>query len=182
MAARRIRMHSLLESLADPHSRHAMLVHVPIVLGLLGIVPLVALACTRFSSRGLRTATIAWFLFLSAASAAAAVSGNAAAQGLENGASPLTADERAAVAVHEHRGERAWIWPLIPAALLVISARARWRRTAGTGAVLASLGIAIWFGVIAHAGGRLVYSRGLGVPVRGVTPAEQTTAALPGAP
>jgi hypothetical protein len=175
-------MNSLLESLADPHARHAMFVHLPIVLGLLGIAPLIALAFTRFTSRGLRVATIAWFLFLSASAGLAAVSGNAAAQGLENGATALAPDDRAAVAVHEQRGERAWIWPLIPAALLAAGTHPRWRTTAGTGAVLAGLGVAIWFGVIAHAGGRLVYARGLGVPVRGTPPVEPATAALPGTP
>lgn len=159
-------MESLLESLSDPHSLHAMLVHLPIMLGVLGVLPLAALCVSRFRSGPLRALTVAWFLALSASAGAAAMSGNSAAANLGHADPPLAQDERAAVAVHEHRGERAWIWPLIPAAFVLASGSRRWRAAAGAGAVLASVGVAVWFGVIAHAGGRLVYARGLGVPER----------------
>ncbi len=149
-----------------------MLVHLPIMLGVLAVVPAVVLCFDRFRSARLRAIGIAWFVLLSASSGAAAVSGNAAARGLEGRAPALTPDDRAAVAVHQYRGERAWIWPLFPATLIALSAHPRLRRSAGTCGVLAAALVSIWFCVVAHAGGRLVYARGLGVPQRPSLPVQ----------
>ncbi len=159
-------MSHLPQTLADPHALHGMLVHLPIMLGLLGVVPVAVLCIGRFRSERLRWFVAAWFVVLAASSGAAAISGSAAATNLDRTDPPLSAEERAAVAVHHHRGSRAWIWPLIPGVLVLVSARPRWRAPAGIAAALAAVGVAVWFGVIAHAGGRLVYARGLGVPPR----------------
>ena len=51
-----------------------------------------------------------------------------------------------------------------------------------TGALLAAVGVAYWFSLIGHVGGKLVYERGLGVPqratTRGVPPAATERAEL----
>ncbi len=161
-------MESMLETLRDPHARHAMMVHLPIILGVLGVIPLGVLALNRFRSTRLRWIVAAWFLMLSISSLAAAQSGTTAARNLERLTPPLHPEDMAAVAKHEYRGGRAWIWPLIPAALVAVSAGPRTRPIAGAAAILAGAGVACWFGVIAHVGGRLVYARGLGVPERQV--------------
>lgn len=159
-------MSHLLDMFADPHALHAIMVHLPIMLGLLGVIPIAALCIGRFRSTQLRWVVAAWFMLLAASSGAAAISGHAAATNLDRADPPLSSGERAAVAVHHYRGSRAWIWPLIPVALVLLSARPRWRAPAGAAAALSAVGVAVWFGVIAHAGGRLVYARGLGVPTR----------------
>lgn len=161
-------MDTLLESWNDPHSRHAMLVHLPIVLGTLGVVPLLALAWTGFKSDRLKWTIAACFLVASAGSLLAANAGQAAADRIERVWAPLSPLEREVIAQHERRGERAWIWPLIPAALVLatLSARRSVRLGAGTLAAAAACAVAVWMGVIGHAGGRLVYAHGLGVPER----------------
>ncbi len=172
-------MESMLESLRDPHARHAMMVHLPIILGVLGVVPLGVLCLNRFRSNRLRWIVVAWFLTLSFSSLVAAHSGSAAARNLERLNPPLHPRDAAAVAKHEHRGGRAWIWPLIPAALVALTARPRVRPCAAAAAMLAGVGVAMWFGVIAHVGGRLVYARGLGVPARQVEGTVQMAEAAP---
>ncbi len=172
-------MESMLESLRDPHARHAMMVHLPIIFGLLGVVPLAALCLNRLRSDRLRWIVVAWFLTLSLSSLVAAHSGAAAARNLERLSPPLHPRDAAAVAKHEHRGGRAWIWPLIPCALVALTARPRVRPYAGAAAMVAAAGVALWFGVIAHVGGRLVYARGLGVPARQVEDAVQVAEAAP---
>lgn len=173
-------MQSLLDSLRDPHARHAMLVHMPIMLGVMGVVPLAALAVGGFRCDRLRWTVVAWFALLSLSSLVAAQSGSAAARKLERSIPPLAPADQSALAMHEHRGERAWIWPLIPALLVAWTARPRARPAAGSAAVLAAAGVAVWFGLIGHVGGRLVYAHGLGVPAREVGVVE--SAAGPGPP
>lgn len=165
-------MQSLVEALRDPHARHAMLVHLPIVLGVTGVVPLAILAMGRFRCDRLRWTVVAWFALLSLSSLVAASSGSAAARNLERSIPPLSPGDQRALAMHEHRGERAWIWPLIPALLVAWTARPAARPVAGRAAAVAAVGVACWFGLIGHVGGRLVYARGLGVPVREVVAVE----------
>ena len=163
-------MQQLLHSWQDPHARHAMFVHLPIVMAMIGVLPLLALAFGGFRSVTLRIAVIACFLLGSAGSLAAANSGLAAAARLTEPAvaPPLTEAERAAIEVHRGRGRIAWVWPLIPAALVAgtWSPRRAPRLAAGSLALTASVCVAGWFGVIGHAGGQLVYAHGLGVPSR----------------
>jgi hypothetical protein len=161
---------SFREAWADPHSRHAILVHAPIALGTLGVLPLIVLAAGGFRSRVLQAVVIACFVLASAGAFMAADSGLAAAAQLRDNDSGLSVAEESAIATHERRGRIAWVWPLFPAALIATTLLPRLPRAArlfsGTTAVAAGVGVAVWFAVIGHVGGRLVYSMGLGVPPR----------------
>jgi uncharacterized membrane protein len=166
-------MNQFLESWADPHARHAMLVHTPIVLAMLGVPLVIAAAVLTGRSEGLarflRTLALAAFIVASGGALVAAQAGHAAADALQSHHPPLLPAEESAIAIHRSRGSIAWIWPLIPAALLGLAQCGNRGRSSAPWcvlAVVASLGVATWYGVIAHAGGRLVYRHGLGVPVR----------------
>ncbi|HRQ73012.1 MAG TPA: hypothetical protein PLU35_08300 [Phycisphaerales bacterium] len=163
-------MQGILETLQDPHARHAMLVHFPIVLALVGIVPLIIHLAMKARSRGLGLALVAWYAAASIGAALAANSGEAAEEGVE--ALSLTPAEQAALERHEELGENGWIWPLIPAAFAAATLvpRPRLRIAAGGLAIAAGAGVAVWVGATAHAGGELVYKHGLGVPARGAAP------------
>lgn len=160
-------MQGMLDTLQDPHARHAMLVHFPIVLALIGVVPLAIHLAMKARSRGLGLALAAWYAAASIGTALAANAGEAAEEGVE--ALALTPAERAALERHEELGENGWIWPLIPAALAAVTLvpRSRLRLAAGGIALAAGAGVAVWVGATAHAGGELVYKHGLGVPQRG---------------
>lgn len=162
-------MNDILELMQDPHARHAMLVHWPIVLGLLGVVPAAVLLATLGKSKSARIVGIIWFLLASGAAGLAANAGEEAEEGVEHGAISLTEAEDHAVEHHEELGEGGWKWPLIPAALMALSFAPgkRLRIAASAGALAASLGVAGWIALTAHAGGELVYVQGLGVPERG---------------
>jgi uncharacterized membrane protein len=160
-------MHSLLDAWSDPHTRHAMLVHLPLALGLLGVIPLLALAYGGFRSEPLRRVSIGLFLFLSFGAWMAAQAGHEALESIRRGAA-LSDGEVAVLEVHEWRGQSAWMWPLLPAALVAVAGTGGrvTRVAAGSASVAAGLGVAAWFCVIGHAGGQLVYAHGLGVPTR----------------
>ena len=157
----------MLSSFADPHARHALLVHLPIVFGLLGIIPCLVFAATGFKSKAARVVCIVWFVVASVGAGVAAFSGEEAEEGVEH--SGLTAVEEEALEAHEELGEGGWIWPLIPAALIGMTfvPQKQLRIGAGSLAVIASVGVAVWMAQTAHLGGKLIYVYGLGVPERG---------------
>ncbi len=157
----------MLSSFADPHARHALLVHLPIVFGVLGIVPCLVFAVSGFKSKIARVVCIAWFAAASAGAGLAAGAGEEAAEGVESAA--LTPVEKAAIHEHEELGEGGWMWPLIPAVLVAVTLvpKKQVRVGAGVLAAAASVGVAVWIAQAAHLGGRLVYVHGLGVPERG---------------
>ncbi len=162
-------MESMLDAWNDPHMRHAMLVHLPIVLGGLGVLPLVALALTGFRNTALKLVCVAWFLLASAGAGLAAGSGEEAYESVEANVA-MSAAAEADLEEHEELGEGGWIWPLIPGALVagtLIPAGDKRRAVpiaAGALAIAASLGVAAWVGLTSHAGGTLVYVHGIGAP------------------
>jgi uncharacterized membrane protein len=162
-------LHDFMATWDDPHARHAMLIHAPIVLGVLGVLPLLALAATGFRSAPLKWVLLGWFLAASAGGWLAADAGEKAKESVERRQGPLSRLEKDVLHDHEELGENGWIWPLIPAALVGVSL-VRPRKVqliAGWLAVAASLGVGGWVATTAQAGGKLVYVHGLGVPGRG---------------
>jgi len=170
-------LQEFLDMFNDPHARHAMVVHLPIAGSMLAILLTLAWAVTRFRATGLAVAAAILFVCASIGAAMAANAGEAAADRLEGAG--LSTAEHAALEKHEELGERGWIWPLIPAALigLGLTARApvpkqvnRIRVALGAIGIIAGLGVGAWVASAAHEGGQLVYRHGLGVPARGAGP------------
>lgn len=168
-------MNPLAESWADPHARHAMLVHLPIVLAMVGVLPVAMLVflqvrgrCEAVVWRSLAGVSIGCFLVGSLGALLAANAGHDAVHRLMDAYPPLQASERQLVDLHGQRGQTAWIWPLIPAALLGLGllGRSVLYRLAEGAALIAAIGVAYWFGLIGHVGGRLDYVHGIGVPQR----------------
>jgi len=155
----------MLQTFKDPHALHALLVHVPLALCVLGLLPLVILAGARFKSGPLTVLCIAWFLIASAGAALAANAGEDAAENVQ-AFRALTPEQSAALHDHEELGENGWIWPLIPAALVALTLLPRRRLAVGAGvlSIVAAGGVTGWAVFTGHAGGRLVYTYGLGVP------------------
>ncbi len=164
---------AFMESWNDPHARHAVLVHLPVVFGALGLLPLIALACTGFRSRTLKLVAVVWFLIASGGAALAANSGEDAEKSLKSRLPALTEVEDKAIHEHEELAENGWIWPLIPAALVAITLLPPrgLRIGAGVLAIVAGGGVTGWIALTANAGGKLVYVHGIGVPARVTAPA-----------
>lgn len=156
------------ETWNDPHARHAFLVHTPLVLGALGVFPLLGLAFRGFKSRPMRIVCMVWFLLMSGIAFMAEESGEAAAGNLWSLDPPMTGAEARAIERHEELGENGWIWPLIPCVLVTLTfvPKKPVRMTAGIVAIVAAVGVSAWVAMTGHAGGRLVYIHGLGVPER----------------
>jgi len=165
-------LQDFLQTLKDPAARHAMLVHLPIIVGVMGLLPLIALAFTRFRSPALKAVIILTYL-IGAAGAFLAADAGADSKGILSAVSPpLTPAEQADLHDHEELGENGWIWMLIPAALTGASFLKKnpLRIAAGSLAIAGACGILIWAAKTGQAGGRLVYTDGLGVPHRSALP------------
>lgn len=176
-------MNAIIESLSDPHMRHAIMVHLPIVAAMLAPLLLIALAISKFKNRTIRWTAISLLVLGSLGAALAANAGEAAEDSLGRLVSPWPAGAEAAVEKHEELAENGWIWPLIPAALLLLGAapsKTAWRAAFGAAALVGSLGVAGWMGLTAHAGGELVYRYGLGAPSPALTSPSGATSPAPG--
>lgn len=164
-------MNELFSLFNDANARHAMIVHWPIVLcGVLPVMALLVLALGH-KSRALAALTLACCVGASAGAFAAERSGEDAEHALPMKSGALSVAENRAVQAHEELAENGWVWPLIPGVLagvaLVRFKSAAPRLAVGGLLVLTSLGVVWWVATTAHAGGRLVYEFGLGVPERG---------------
>lgn len=172
-------MTAFLDLWSDPHARHAMLVHIPIFLGAFALIPLLFLGATRFRSTALKLLCVLWFVGASLGALVAIEAGEEAEETVEHGLVPLTLAAEQTLERHEELGERGWIWPLIPAALVALTLvpagapredGTRRRRTlqvgAGVLAMAASVGLGVWVGLVADQGGRLVYVHSAGVPAQ----------------
>lgn len=156
-------------ALADPHARHAMMVHWPIVLMPVALALLVWFAATRRKMKTVGIAAVVAFLGAMAGAGLAAGAGEEAYERVEDASPPLTAAEHDALERHEELGEGAWLWPLGCAALAAGALLPRPKKAGALFlalAVIASLGVTARFAWTAHTGGELVYTHGLGVPSR----------------
>ncbi len=162
----------LIRSLSDAPTRHAILVHVPIALGALGVLPLLACAIGRFRSRVLAMVCVGVFVLASGGAALAEGAGEDAAEH----AGPLGAPAKQALERHEDLGEGGWVWPLIPASLsaLTLVRRRSIAVPAGAVALVAAVGVGAWVSLAGHTGGVLVYTHGINAGPR------STPVAVPG--
>lgn len=154
-------MQSLLDALAEPAMRHAMVVHAPIGLAFAALaVALLAGLVTRV--RGLRIATPVVFALFALAAWQAEESGEAARDAIPQ---TLSDETYALLSEHEELGERL---PLIALSGLLLAALAfvpppRLAVVGTWGAALVALVACAWVTWTAHHGGLLVYAHGVGV-------------------
>jgi uncharacterized membrane protein len=177
-------LQSMVDAWNSAGSRHAMLVHFPVVLSLLGVVLVALYALTKFRSKSLLYGCAACFVFTLGISWIAADSGNDAEDRVEHASPVLTQAEDNAFEAHEEAGESLYLWtlPALAFVLLTVAPKPVVRNTAGTLAVVASLVFAVQTAVTAHLGGELVHKWGLGVPARGEAQALEAAGRLPATP
>ncbi len=168
------------EAFADPHARHAITIHLPIVFIPAAAAVLLAhlgtLVATKHRNPVLPLVALAMLLIAAAGAGLAAGSGEEAIDLVERDAAPLTQAELDALEHHESLGEGAWMWPtgvaLLTALTLIPAGKRKWLPPAATALALAgALAATTWAALTAHAGGAIVYQHGLGVPDRTQGPA-----------
>lgn len=163
-------LEDILQSIKDPSSRHAMMVHFPIVLGTLAFLPIVAALVFRMKHKALLWVALVMLVMMSVAVFVAIQAGEAAEENIK--VFDMTVAEEASIEKHEELAENGWVWPLIPAVLVGVAMLpgaklGKVRAVAASLAVVASLSVAGWVGITAHAGGQIVYVYGIGPPERG---------------
>ena len=174
-------LESMLRTLEDPHSRHALLVHFPIVLGALGLIPVLALALTKFRSRVAGVVCVAWFVAAMIGLGLASGAGEEAYERVEASQPPLTAAEHDALEEHESLGEGAWLWalPAVGLAAITLVPRKKVQLVAGVLLIPAAAVLTGFVAVTGHTGGVLVYEHGLGVPQRAAGSPASASPAIP---
>lgn len=172
----------LLEAFSNPAMRHAMLVHFPVVLSVIGIVFAALAAALGERSRALRFTALGVYLALVASSLTARYSGEAAEEAVEGSLSEAGHEELEA---HEAHGKNVWLWPAGVSLLIGVSFLKPRAVRLGAGWIAVAVGI-LAADQIAHTadhGGRLVYKHGAAAAAAwGAQPAAGAPAALPDDP
>jgi uncharacterized membrane protein len=147
----------------DPAMRHAMVVHFPIVLSIVGIPFAVGAALVKDKREAIRWAALAIYLALAVSAFVASNSGENAKDAVEGS---LHDEAQALVHEHDELGEK--VWPLATAvcALLCVGLvrNPKLRLPSTWLAVAGGLFVAGWVANTADHGGRLVYEYGAGTP------------------
>lgn len=159
-------IYAMFESLGDPQRKHAVMVHLPIAISVLGLLGLLALAVTSGRSSVLRRCCVAVYLLGAGLAWAAEEAGEEAMDQLDTAVMTPAALEH--LETHEEMGEWVWAWFAatgVIAILTVIESENRWWRPAIVlTSVLAGTGAAGYTGIVSHHGGTMVYKHGVGVP------------------
>ncbi len=147
----------------DPSMRHAMLVHFPIVLSLVGLIFTFIAAITWSKCKMFRCAALAIFIIMLGCGYIAEESGENAHDAVEGS---LSEEGEALLHEHEELGEKVWIFSGISLLLVVGSfvPKAKIGRSSAWLAVLGSMWATGWVANTADHGGRLVYEFGAGTP------------------
>ena len=157
---------SMLNSFRDPPRLHAMMVHFPIVLAVLGTLATLALLVVRGKVGWLRWVTVGIFLAGAVTGFYTASTGEAADDHLSSANVELTDPANAEFNEHGAMGEKVWMF-MAGAGILVALTAVRGPALRSMFLVLAlaaALATAAWVAVTAHYGGELVYLHGMGVP------------------
>lgn len=169
-------INEMMAAMRDPQTRHAAMVHAPIVLTGVSAAVVAALAATGGRNRTLRW--VAASLLASAIGAAflATNSGDDARHAL----GPAPKALKSLVHEHEEAAEKVWIFVAVALAGVAATwARQRALSTAALAvAVLAAGAGAGWTAYVAHLGGTAVYTYGAGTP-KPLTEADLHPAAAP---
>lgn len=168
---------SIFEAFNDPQMRHAALVHMPIALAILGIIPAAVALIAPKLGRAPVVVTIIVYLLLIGASWAGVLSGEVAYGEMGN-IPPLVHDQ---AHDHEELAEKIWYFALA-AAVFSLAALAKQPKVALVSkalVLLIGLGCAGWTANVAHLGGSLVYDFGVGVArpvaVQNLAPIDELT-------
>lgn len=155
---------AMTESLHDPAKVHAMMVHFPAAISVIGLVLLFLLTVSGGRSAGMRWACIVVYLIGAGVSFAAHISGENAAGQLDTNNFTNAAFET--LNEHSEAGEKVWIPLAVTTVFVALTAInvTGLRVLMLVGAFLAAIASFAWVSYAAHLGGNLVYTHGVGVP------------------
>jgi len=155
-------LRSILDAFNDPASRHAMLVHMPIALAMLGVPVVIAAALLR-GQRPLRIVAILLYVLLAGACMLAVDSGEAAQDDLPGG---ITATLSDVVDAHARVARTTYFAAGGVAILLLLGAFLPTTIAVGANwlAVIVAVAAGVLVGLTGHRGGIAVYEHGAGTP------------------
>ena len=158
------------ESLNEPSRVHAMLVHLPIAIGALGLLLLVILLITGGNADTLRWVCFVLYGIGALTAWYASVTGEQALAQISASGATLSESAEQQLSAHQQMAQRTWIVMLVTAFLVALTAiRATAMRTITLLlALLASLISCGWIVVTAHYGDTLVFVHGAGVATSAV--------------
>ena len=159
-----------------PQMVHAIFIHFPVALGVLGVPLVFCCAFLMVERNTLRGVALAWYLSMAGLSFLAMITGEALVEHIPAGTS---ADALETLERHEEMAELVWAFALGTAVLLGLSLmKVRGLRVLLILlALLASLATGTWVGLVGHYGGTLVYVYGVGTPDAHREPIEEPEAA-----
>ncbi len=151
----------MLDPWKNPAIWHAINVHLPIVLAILGLPLVCILAITRGRHRGLRWGVMFFYMLVTAAAWFTVQTGERAMDMLPPTISQAASDR---IALHEKFAVEIPLLAGITTALLLVAnfPRRRVRQVFTTLALVSSVVTACWVAIAAHSGGLAVYDFGLG--------------------
>ncbi len=156
----------VLQSFEDPQRMHAIVVHLPIALTLLGFVLTLGVTLTGSKVSGLRWTTVFVLLLATLSALWASATGEDAEHHL-----PIKPTGIAAEVLVKHEALAQWFWVSVAATgffVLLSAVRVTWfRSVALVFALLASIVSVGWVAAIGHHGGEMVYRHSVGVPSAG---------------
>lgn len=154
---------SVPETLTSPQVLHAMIAHLPLALGMIGIPIVFIGAVLKMNNPTLRWVIFFVYVFMALVALPAAFTGSRALSAAQD---TMPAATFAIAETHEWMAGKAWVLPLITAFLVLICrTKQEWFRVSvATLAVLASVSAGIWIGATGYYGWNLVYGYGIGTP------------------
>jgi len=154
-------LNSLASSLESGAKLHAIAVHTPVALSILGVPLVLVTAFVQREKNTLRTISLIAYLLLVGTAFGAVRTGDMARSEVPSLASAEVWD---LLEQHEQMGEAVWIFGAVTAACLLLSyvPVPGFRNVLMALAALAAMATASWVGVTGHYGGDLVYTHGVG--------------------
>jgi uncharacterized membrane protein len=152
---------SISQALANPQQRHAMIVHMPVAISVLGVVTLIVLAIVRGRSNPVRWLAAGMYFIAAVTAYMAKLSGFEASMMVEV-FSPAFQDD---LKHHKQLAENLPIAMLTQAILISLTAlpKKKVRITMLVLSLVMSLWLAVWVAQTAHHGGEMVYVHGAAV-------------------
>lgn len=174
-------MQDMISTFGNPSMMHAVAVHTPIALAMLGVPLIVLMAFVQRDRHTIRSLTLLAYVLLVGSTIVAVQTGNDAMDAL-----PPTQSAEVAELVQKHGDMAEWVaWMAGLTALFIALSYVpvpKVRLTAVVLAFLAASATAGWVGATGHHGGTLVYEHGAGTPLMEHWGKPQPRETLPGEP
>ncbi len=147
----------------NPHIIHALAVHLPVAMALLGVLLALMCAVTQMKNVPLRRLAIGWYAFMAAISLLTILTGE---RTLGHIPGSVAKEVRDAIAMHQMFAENVWIVALFTTLIAIFcgAKRDNVRNTFTVLMVMASLAAMAWTSAAAWYGTALVYRDGIGTP------------------